>query len=166
MSIALIPGSFDPMTLGHLDLVRRAVALYGEAVVAVMNNEGKSYDHTMEERLEMAKLTVENIPHVRVVADSGLLVELVDRIGADVIVKGVRNDSDRVYEEKMAAWNLAHNPRAKTVLLSAGAGLEAVSSTAAREKLRQRIPPHGLLAERVIDYLIGKGELPGEEENV
>lgn len=166
MSLALIPGSFDPMTLGHLDLVRRAVALYGEAVVAVMNNENKQYDHTPEERLTMAKLTVGSLPHISVIADSGLLVDLFDRLGADVIVKGVRNETDRAYEEKMAAWNLAHNPRAKTVLLTADKELCPISSTAAREKIRQGVIPHGILAESVIDYLIGKGELPGKGGDV
>lgn len=166
MSIALIPGSFDPMTLGHLDIVRRVAAKYGEVVVAVMNNENKQYSHTMEERLEMARLTVGDLPGVRVIADSGLLVDLFERLGADVIVKGVRNESDRAYEEKMAQWNLAHNPRAKTVLLEADENLIGVCSTAAREKIRQGIAPHGILAERVIDYLIRKGELPAKEENV
>lgn len=116
--------------------------------------------------MEMARLTVEDLPGVRVIADSGLLVDLFERLGADVIVKGVRNESDRAYEEKMAQWNLAHNPRAKTVLLEADENLIGVCSTAAREKIRQGIAPHGILAERVIDYLIGKGELPAKEENV
>lgn len=163
MSIALIPGSFDPMTLGHLDIVKRALSLYGEAVVAVMNNETKTYMHSLEERLKMAELTVAGLPGVRVVADTGMVIDLLDRLGADVIVKGVRNEKDRAYEEDMAAWNLEHNPRAKTVLLSAADDFEAVSSTAARECIRCGVAPHGMLSENVIEYLREKGELPQKE---
>ena len=102
MSVALLPGSFDPMTLGHLDIVKRAVSLYGEAVVAVMNNENKTYTHTLEQRLKMAELTTAGLPCVRVIADTGMVIDLFDRVGADVLVKGVRNETDRAYEDEMA----------------------------------------------------------------
>lgn len=163
MSVALLPGSFDPMTLGHLDIVKRAVSLYGEAVVAVMNNENKTYTHTLEQRLKMAELTTAGLPCVRVIADTGMVIDLFDRVGADVIVKGVRNETDRAYEEEMAAWNLSHNPRAKTVLLPAADDFEKVSSTAARECIRCGVAPHGILAEAVIEYLRENGELPQKE---
>ena len=111
MSLALIPGSFDPMTVGHLDIVKRALALYDEVVVAVLVNEQKHYDHTLQQRAEMARMTVEGLDRVRVVSSEGLLIDLFDRLGADVIIKGIRNEKDRAYEEKMAAWNLEHNHR-------------------------------------------------------
>lgn len=153
MSIALLPGSYDPMTLGHLDIVKRAVALYGEAVVAVMNNPEKNYAFTMQERTRIAELTAGKINGVRVIADAGLVVDLFDRLGAEVIVKGVRNDKDRAYEEKMAAWNLEKNPRAKTVFLQAADDFEEVSSTQVRQLLSQGEAPHGILDEDAIAYL-------------
>ena len=133
MSLALIPGSFDPITVGHLDIVKRALALYDEVVVAVMINDQKNYDYTLEQRVNMAKLAVKGLDRVRVVGSEGLLIDLFDHLHADVIVKGIRNEEDRVYEEKMAAWNLAHNPRAATVFLQAADDFEQIHSTKVRE---------------------------------
>lgn len=167
MSLALLPGSYDPMTLGHLDIVKRAVSLYGEAVVAVMNNAGKIYEHTLEERVKMAELTVAGLPFVRVVADTGLTVDLFERLHADVIVKGVRNEIDRAYEEKMAEWNLAQDPRAKTVFLEAADDFQNICSTTVREHLHRGEIPTGLVSEKVIAYLQEKGELPvAQKESV
>lgn len=154
MSLALIPGSFDPMTVGHLDIVKRALALYDEVVVAVMVNAEKTYDHTMAERVEMAELTVAGLERVRVVSSEGLLVDLFDALGADVIVKGIRNETDRAYEEKMAAWNLAHNPRAVTVFLQAADDYEEINSTQVRELVRAGKSPESLVVPAVEAYLL------------
>ena len=158
MTHALIPGSFDPMTLGHLDIVKRACAAYEKVTVAVMINDAKTYAHSIEERAEMARLTVAGLAQVQVVTDRGMLVDLFDRIGADVIVKGVRNETDRAYEEKMAAYNLAKNPRAKTVLYEADPAFGDLSSTAVRALLKKGERPEGLLAPAVLDYLAERGE--------
>ena len=137
MSHALIPGSFDPMTLGHLNIVKRACTEYDKVTVAVMINESKKYAHTIEERAEMARLTVAGLPQVEVVVDRGMLVDLFDRIGADAIVKGVRNEKDRLYEEEMAKFNLAGNPRAQTVFYEADPAWGDLSSTLVREMLKK-----------------------------
>ena len=160
MSHALIPGSFDPMTLGHLNIVKRALEEYDRVTVAVMINDAKQYAHTIEERAEMAKLTVQGLSGVEVVVDRGMLVDLFDRVGADAIVKGVRNEKDRAYEAEMAAYNLSKNPRAKTVLLEADPTLGDLSSTLVREKLASGERPEGLLAPAVLDYLAARGECP------
>ncbi len=134
MTKALLPGSYDPITLGHLDIIKRAAALYDEVVVAVMNNDAKTYMFSMAERAEMAGLAVADLANVTVIADSGLLIDLFDRLGADVIVKGIRDSKDRAYEEKMAAWNIAHNPRAATVYMQSADDFAHISSTVVREK--------------------------------
>ena len=154
MSLALIPGSFDPMTVGHLDIVQRALSLYDEVVVAVMVNAAKRYDHTMAERVAMAELTVAGLERVRVVSSEGMLVDLFDELRADVIVKGIRNETDRAYEEKMAAWNLAHNPRAVTVFLQAADDYEEVNSTQVRELVRAGKSPDSLVVPAVAAYLL------------
>ncbi len=156
MKHALVPGSFDPMTLGHLDVVKRARALYGKVTVAVLVNEQKTYLCSLEERVELARLTLADLPDVDVVSDTGWLVDVFDRVGADVIVKGVRNEVDRAYEENMAKANLARNPRAVTVLLAAADNLEDVSSTRVRELLARGESTEGLLAPAVADYLKNK----------
>ena len=162
MSHALIPGSFDPMTLGHLNIVKRALEEYDKVTVAVMINDAKTYAHTIEERAEMARLTVADLPQVEVVVDRGMLVDLFDRIGADAIVKGVRNEKDRAYEQEMAAYNLARNPRAVTVLYEADEVFGDLSSTAVREILGKGERPEGLLAPAVLAYLTARGECPAE----
>lgn len=156
MKHALIPGSFDPMTLGHLDLVKRARALYGKVTVAVLVNDQKQYMCSMEERVALARMTLADYPDVDVVSDRGLLVDVFERVGADVIVKGVRNEVDRAYEEEMARVNLARDPRAVTVLLEAADDYEDVSSTRVRELLARGETTEGLLAPAVADYLKDK----------
>ena len=152
MSHALIPGSFDPMTLGHLDVVKRARAYYDKVTVAVLINESKHYLCSLAEREEIARMTLSHYPDVAVVSDSGLLVDVFDRVGADVIVKGVRNEVDRAYEEEMARVNLSLNPRAVTVLLEASDDFENISSTRVREALDKGEPLDDLLHPDVIRY--------------
>ena len=85
MSLAIVPGSFDPMTVGHLDIVKRALSLYDEVVVAVLVNSEKEYGHTLSERTEIAELTVKGLDRVRVVSSEGLLIHSIDiRVSADL----------------------------------------------------------------------------------
>ena len=157
MSLAIVPGSFDPITEGHLDIIKRAAARYDEVVVAVMNNDAKTYLFSMEERGKMAELATAALSTVRVVCDSGLLVDLFARLGADVIVKGVRNEADRAYELSMAAYNREKNPRAVTELLEASADKAHLSSTLVRKFLAKgKLPAQGL-PRAVAAYLAGKG---------
>lgn len=137
MSLAIVPGSFDPMTLGHLDIVRLVAARYDEVVVAIMINPAKRYFFSMETRIAIAEATVKELPNVRVIADTGLLIDLFDRLGADAVCKGWRNERDYEYELHMADWNSAHNPRFKTELIYAKKEHAEVSSTAVRALLER-----------------------------
>lgn len=156
MSRAILPGSYDPITLGHLNIVKRAAAHYDEVVVAVMNNDQKQYMFSMEERTEMVQAATAGLDRVRVVSSAGMLIDLFDEVAADVIVKGVRNETDRAYEKKMADWNLEHNPRAKTVFMQAADDYEALSSTVVREALQKGEWPKGLLPTPVLEILLQK----------
>ena len=111
----------------------------------------------MKTRERLARLAVRDLTRVRVVADRGMLVDLFDRLGADVIVKGVRNDTDRVYEEKMAAYNLAHNPRARTLLLEADEKWSDLSSTRVRALLAAGKCPRELVPPAVAEALVKMG---------
>ena len=115
--LAILPGSFDPMTLGHLELVRRAAKDYARLVIAVMVNPEKETRFTPEERVEIARRTVAEFPQAEVLFDGGMLIDLYDRLGADAVVKGYRDRSDLAYERKMASWNREHNRRFRTVLI-------------------------------------------------
>lgn len=132
MKTALIPGSFDPITVGHIDIVKRTAEIFDRVVVAVMINENKKYMFTMDERKRIAELSLSSLTNVEVIASSDWLYKLFDEVGADVIVKGLRNADDLEYENKMAAFNADKNPRAHTLYLSASHDMEEVSSTAFR----------------------------------
>lgn len=143
---ALLPGSFDPVTLGHMDVIRRAAAMFDEVVVAVMTNDMRQYVATaavkqylfsMEERKQLLSLACEGLPNVWVIASTARLIDLFDAVDATVIVKGVRNEQDYLYEQKHALWNRAHNPRAETVYLPADEQFDAVSSTRVREAIER-----------------------------
>lgn len=129
MKTALIPGSFDPMTVGHTDIIERTAKIFDSVVVAVMINENKRYSFSIEERQRIAELSVAHLENVRVVSYTGWLYELFDIVGADVIVKGIRNANDLEYENSMAAFNIDKNQRAHTLYIPSSEELSDVSST-------------------------------------
>lgn len=129
---ALCPGSFDPVTYGHLDIVERAERLFGEVVVAVGRNSAKRTLFTPEERVSMLTEACAGRPGVRVVLLDGLLVDFARAQGCDVIVKGLRFAGDFEFELQMAQMN-AHLTGIETVLLPTAARWAAVSSTIIRE---------------------------------
>ena len=134
--IAIVPGSFDPITYGHVDVIRRASELYDEVVVAVMINHAKSYLFTMEQRERLVRIATSSMDRVRVLSSDGMLWKLAEDLGACAIVKGYRNETDYAYEMEMADYNRAHNPNAETVLLRADEKLSEVSSSVVREALK------------------------------
>lgn len=141
---ALIPGSFDPITMGHLDVIRRAAAMFDEVVVAVMTNDMrayvadaavKTYLFSMEERKKLAELACEPWENVHVIASDARLIDLFDALEATVIVKGVRNPEDFLYEQQHAHWNRTHNSRAETLYLPADPAFDTISSTRVRSAI-------------------------------
>lgn len=156
MSLAIVPGSFDPMTLGHLELVKNAAARYDEVVVAVMQNPEKSYLFTTEERVEIARRTVAALSNVRVVADGGMLIDLYDRLGATAVCKGVRNETDLAYENSMAEWNRAHNPRFVTELIQAEDAYANISSTDVRNAMKNKEALSSMVHHLAIPLLLQK----------
>ena len=141
---ALLPGSYDPITVGHMDVIRRAAALFDRVTVAVMTNDMrayvadakvKEYMFSMEERTEMARLACQEFANVQVISSTARLIDLVDELGADVIIKGVRNEADYAYEQQHALYNRAHNPKAETLYLPADPSFDHISSTLARERI-------------------------------
>lgn len=136
-TIAIVPGSFDPITYGHIDIVKRATELYDTVYLAVMINDQKKYLFNIEERELIAQLALENIENVMVISSSGMLWKLAEELCADAIVKGYRNQTDYDYEMKMAEFNAEHNPNARTVLLKASENLEFLSSTFVRQEIAE-----------------------------
>ncbi len=162
MSRALIPGSFDPITLGHLDIITRTAARFGSVTVAVMTNdmyryvEGaavKRYAFSLSERKEMAEAACAHLPNVTVIAAGGLLIKLFDEVGADVIIKGVRSEADFAYEQPHALWNRAHNSRAETLYMPADSKYDGISSTLVRQRMAQGASVDDLVPTAVAAYI-------------
>ncbi len=133
--IAVYPGSFDPVTRGHEDLIRRSLAFVDRVVVAVAVNVAKQPLFTLEERVGMIRETV-RLPGVDVQSFEGLLVEFARRIGASVIVRGLRAVSDFEYEFQMALMNRNLDPKLETVFLVPAFDLTYLSSSLVREVAR------------------------------
>ena len=148
--IAIVPGSFDPITNGHLDIVKRAANTYDKVYVAVMINPNKNYMFTIEERKKIVQAALSDIKGVDVIASDGMLWEIAKELCATAIVKGVRNQKDIEYEREMAEYNSAHYPAAETVFLQADATLMTVSSTLAREMIDKSQSLSGIVPEKAI----------------
>lgn len=118
MRIAVCPGSFDPVTLGHLDIIKRASVLFDQVVVLVVVNPDKHPTFTPEERVGMIRQSVQGLGNVSVDSYSGLLTEYVKKVGAVAIVKGLRAVTDFEYEFQMALTNKKLLPYAETVFLT------------------------------------------------
>ena len=147
MTLALCPGSFDPPTNGHLDVVRRAVRHFGRVLVAVAENPNKRALFDAEERVELLKEALGGFDGAEVVTYAGLLVDLAREHGASVIVKGLRAESDVEYELQMAQMNARLNPHVDTLFVATDPRWGFVSSSLVKEvaqyggDVRDLVPP-------------------------
>ena len=131
--IAVYPGMFDPVTNGHLDLADRGHRHFDELVMAVLQNEDKDPTFTVAERIEMVREAVSGWNNVRVDSFDGLLVEYAGKVGASVILRGIRAVSDFEYELQMAMMNRRLDPRVETVFLVPSESYSYLSSRLVRE---------------------------------
>ena len=136
MRIAIYPGTFDPLTRGHEDLVRRACKLFDKVIVAVAASERKGPLFSLEDRVAMAKETLADLPQVEVTGFDVLLMDFVRAQGASVILRGLRAVSDFEYEFQMAGMNRNLHPDVETVFLTPGEQYMFVSATIVREIAR------------------------------
>ncbi|MBQ2582853.1 MAG: pantetheine-phosphate adenylyltransferase [Erysipelotrichaceae bacterium] len=130
---AIYPGTFDPITVGHLDVIERAAKVYDKVVIAVMENRSKTCTFTKEERVKMIEKCVRKIPNVEVVAGDGLTVDLAERFGCRVIVRGIRAVSDYESELALATANMTLNSEIETVFFVSKPELSFLSSSVAKE---------------------------------
>ena len=136
MRIAVYPGSFDPLTNGHLDIIHRATRLFDRVLVAVLENEGKSPVFSVSERMELIGRCTEGMTGVEVHSFSGLLVDFMRRVDATVVVRGIRAVSDYEYELQMALMNRELHEDAETIFMLPAVEYTFVSSRLVKEVFR------------------------------
>ena len=149
-TIAIVPGSFDPITNGHIFIIKEATKQYDKIYVAVMINADKKYTFSLEERKKIALSALQDMPNVEVISSDGWLYDLANQLNADAIVKGYRNEIDLEYENKMAEFNSQHAPNTKTVFIKSSVELAFVSSSLVREKIKNTDDIKDLLPQNAI----------------
>ena len=133
MSKAIYPGSFDPVTFGHMDIIKRAAAIFDELTVAVLNNNVKTPLFSVEERVKMLEEVCKDLPNVKVDSFSGLLVDYAKKCDTDVVIRGLRAVTDFEYELQMAQTNRKICDEVDTIFLTTSLEYAYLSSTTVKE---------------------------------
>jgi pantetheine-phosphate adenylyltransferase len=158
--VAIYPGSFDPITYGHIDIVERALEIFDKVIVAIANNAEKRSLFTVEERLEMVKAIFKDTPNVIVDSFKGLLVDYVAKTNAKVILRGLRATSDFEYEFHMASMNRSLNTNLDTLFMMTSKDYFFVSSRTIKEVASLGGAVEGLVPDLVVRRLKEKFKLP------
>ena len=157
---AVFPGTFDPITLGHLDVVRRALVLFDRVTVAVAQHHAKQHLLDGAERLALARRALAPLERAEVAALDGLLIDGVRALGATAVVRGVRSAADLEYERQMALTNRAMAPEIETVFVLPAPELAHVSSTLVRQIARMGGDVSPFVPPEVVEHLAGRIQRP------
>ena len=156
MVVAVYPGSFDPVTLGHYDIIKRSAKIFDHVIVGVLNNTSKTPLFSLEERVKMLKDTVKDLPNVSVEAFEGLLVDFVKQKKTNVVIRGSRALTDFDLEMQMAQSNRMVAPDVDTVFLSTSNEYSYLSSSVVKEYAKYGVDLKDFVPECVINKLIDK----------
>ena len=148
----ILPGSYDPVTLGHLDIIRRASEKFDEVYAVVFINPDKNYTFTLDERVKMLMLATDEYDNVLVSYSNGLVIDYMREHDIELIIKGYRNQKDMDYELTQAAWNKKHGGY-ETELWQASEELVDISSTLARENLKDEEELKKILPASVVSFI-------------
>lgn len=133
MKKAIYPGSFDPLTLGHLDIIERSAKIVDELVIGVLHNSAKNSLFSLDERVSMIEEMTKNIPNVTVSSFNGLLIDYMREINASIIIRGLRAVTDFEYELQIAQTNHVERPEIETIFLTTSLQYSYLSSTVVKE---------------------------------
>jgi pantetheine-phosphate adenylyltransferase len=158
LRIFVYPGSFDPVTNGHLDIIERAAKICDKLIVAVLINRNKSPVFTVEERVSFLKEVLDGKPNIEIATFSGLLVDFMKKKGANTIIKGLRAVSDFEYEFQMALLNKNLDENIETLFMMTGINYSYLSSSAVRELASHRGNIRDLVPDIIIERIYKKYE--------
>ncbi|MFQ6079280.1 MAG: pantetheine-phosphate adenylyltransferase [Thermodesulfobacteriota bacterium] len=151
--IAVYPGSFDPITNGHIDIIARGLEIFDGVIVAIADNAQKKSLFTIHERVEMSKIALRDMPDIVVESFSGLLVDYVEKTNASVILRGLRATSDFEYEFQMAHMNKSLNKKLDTLFMMTGRDFFFISSRTVKEVASLGGDVNGLVPDIVAERL-------------
>jgi len=150
MKLAIYPGSFDPITNGHLDIIKRASKTFDKVIVGVLINPDKKGLFTIEERVNLIKRVTVNIPNVKVVSFSGLLVDYMKENNIDIIIKGIRTFADFEYEFQMSLMNKKLNEDIETLFMMTNPDYSYISSSSVKQVAMFKGCIDGLVPDDII----------------
>lgn len=159
MRKALFPGSFDPVTIGHVDIVLRGLAIFDEIIVALGENSSKQYMFSLAERMEMLRLTFQHEPRIRISTYDMLTVDFAMEQEAPFLLRGLRDGKDLAYERPLAIINKYLNQNIETVYLVSEGAHSDLSSTLVREVIRYGRHPKKLVPDAALEVIERKGKL-------
>lgn len=163
MNVAIYPGSFDPITRGHLDIITRGSKIYDKLIVAVLVNVDKKSLFSIEERVELIKRVTKNLENVEVLSFDGLLVDFARLNNSKVILKGLRTMSDFEYEFQMALMNSKLDSEIETVFMMTSSAYSYVSSSAVKQVAKFGGSIEGFVPEELIEDIMNKFNVKREE---
>jgi pantetheine-phosphate adenylyltransferase len=154
--ILVYPGSFDPITNGHLDIITRAVCICDKLIIAVGNNENKKPAFTVDERIDLIRTVIKDRKDIEVTGFGGLLADFVKKVGAQAVIKGLRAMSDFEYEFQMALLNKSLEPNMETLFMMTSVHYSYLSSSAVKEIARNGGSIDGLVPDCIRDRIVKK----------
>ena len=160
MLTGIYPGSFDPVTYGHLDIIRRSAGMVDELIVGVLNNKAKTPLFSVEERVKMLEEVTKDIPNVKIIPFEGLLVDFAHKLDAKIVIRGLRAITDFEYELQMSQTNRVIASQIDTIFLTTNLKYSYLSSTIVKEIARY----HGNINEFLHPYVAEKVREKVEEE--
>ena len=156
MTKAMYPGSFDPITNGHLDIIKRASKIYDEVIVAIMENVAKKATFSAIERRSLIENCIKDMPNVRVIIGEGLTIKLAKKEGCSIIIRGIRAVADYEYELSLATTNMKLDDEIETVFLVARPEFSFMSSSIAKEIAHYDGDISGLIPEIIKDQVLDR----------
>lgn len=156
--IALFPGSFDPITIGHFEIIKRGLALFDKVIVSIGENSAKKYFFTLEERMRMLELTFQDQDRIEVALYRTLTVDFARERGAKFLLRGLRDGKDLAYERPISVINKYMNEEIESVFLVSEGAFADISSTLVREVIKYGRDPKGLIPDAALEVVRNRRE--------